>query len=50
MNIKDVKYAIEKLESLNIEDECAYEKAILAYSTIEQLPRLLFLFQKELFY
>jgi len=40
MNIKEVKSAIEHLERLNIEDECAYEKAILVYSTIEKLPKL----------
>lgn len=40
--IESVNLAIEKLEAIDPNEEYAYEKAILAYLTIEKLPVLLY--------
>jgi hypothetical protein len=40
MTLDNVKIAIEKLEAINPEEECAYEKAILTFLSINKLPIL----------
>ena len=38
LTIENVQSAIDRLESIDINDEFAYEKAILTYVTIKFLP------------
>ncbi|WP_349526517.1 hypothetical protein [Reichenbachiella sp. MALMAid0571] len=42
MNIEDIKDIIKELELLNPIDEYAYEKAVLAFLKVKQLPVLLY--------
>lgn len=48
MTVQNVNEAIAKLESLDPLDNQAYEKALLAYANIKQLPFLIYEFEDQL--
>jgi hypothetical protein len=50
MTIQNVNDAITKLENLDPNDSSAYEKAIIAYLAIKQIPYLIYEFTEELIF